>query len=104
MPNWVNGFAFPLAQYPITCIVSEFLKFLFIEALGNQEIHVIVGFLTIGDSIMPAMPRPKTKATKIAYKLLGKPANIAFKRNKKQQELNERLIFEDTVRVRQEKL
>jgi hypothetical protein len=49
---------------------------------------------------MPAMPRPKTKATKIAYKLLGKPANIAFKRNKKQQELNERLIFEDTVRVR----
>lgn len=49
---------------------------------------------------MPAMPRVKGKATKIAYKILGKPANIAFKRDKKEKEVNRRLIFEETTRVR----
>lgn len=49
---------------------------------------------------MPAMPRPKGKAKKIAYHLLGKPANIAFKRNKKQRRINQRLLYEETERVR----
>lgn len=49
---------------------------------------------------MPAMPRPDNKARKIAYKILGKPSNIAFKRNKIQAKINARLTYEDTYRVR----
>lgn len=49
---------------------------------------------------MPGMKRPDSKATKIAYAIMGVPANIAFKPNKKQREINERLLFQDTVRVR----
>ena len=49
---------------------------------------------------MPAMPRVKGKPTKIAYKILGIPANIAFKRDEKQKRINRRLVFEETTRVR----
>ncbi len=49
---------------------------------------------------MPAMPRVPGKSTKIAYKLLGVPANIAFKRSKTQKKVNRRLVFEETARVR----
>ena len=49
---------------------------------------------------MPAMRRIDKKATKIAYAILGTPANIAFTRTKEQQELNKRLIQEETVRAR----
>lgn len=49
---------------------------------------------------MPSMPRPQGKAKKIAYKILGTPPNIAFKRDKRQKQINKRLIFEETTRVR----
>lgn len=49
---------------------------------------------------MPSMPRMPGKGAKIAYKILGKPANIAFKRNKEQKFINRRLWFEETSRVR----
>jgi len=49
---------------------------------------------------MPAMLRIKGKATKIAYKILGKPENLKFKRTKDQQKVNRRLIFDETARVR----
>lgn len=49
---------------------------------------------------MPAMPRQKGKAKKIAYNILGIPSNIASKRNKSQRKINERLIFDETSRVR----
>jgi hypothetical protein len=49
---------------------------------------------------MPAMLRPSKKARKIAYKILGVPANIAYKPNAEQREINRRLIFEETIRVR----
>jgi hypothetical protein len=49
---------------------------------------------------MPAMPRFSAKGTKIAYKILGVPPNIAFKRNKKERSVNKRLTFEETARVR----
>jgi hypothetical protein len=49
---------------------------------------------------MPAMPRPDTRATRIAYKILGKPENQKFRRTKKQQWVNKRLIWEETQRVR----
>jgi len=49
---------------------------------------------------MPAMPRMRSKATRIAYKILGIPANIAFRRNEVERKTNRRLIFEETSRVR----
>lgn len=49
---------------------------------------------------MPSMPRPKGKAKKLAYKLLGIPANMQSKRDAEQQKINNRLIFEETARVR----
>ena len=49
---------------------------------------------------MPVTPRIKNKATKIAYKILGKPANIAHKRTKIEKEIDRRLIVEETYRVR----
>lgn len=49
---------------------------------------------------MPAMPRPQTKAKKIAYKILGIPQNIAFKRSPEQKYVNKRLMFEETARVK----
>ncbi len=49
---------------------------------------------------MPAMPRIKGKSTKIAYKILGIPQNIKFKRSEAQQKINKRLVFEETIRVR----
>lgn len=47
-----------------------------------------------------AMVRPKGKAQKIAFKILGVPANIAFKPNNKQKATEKRLLFEETKRSR----
>ncbi len=49
---------------------------------------------------MPAAPRLKTKATKIAYKILGIPANLKSKPDKSQKKINQRLLFLETSRVR----
>jgi hypothetical protein len=49
---------------------------------------------------MPGIPRISGRATKIAYKILGVPANMKFKRTKEQKKINQRLLFEETVRVR----
>jgi hypothetical protein len=50
---------------------------------------------------MPAMPRIKDKATKIAYKILGKPLNLQpVKQDQKQRKIRERLVYEETWRVR----
>jgi hypothetical protein len=49
---------------------------------------------------MPSMPRIPGKGVTIAFKILGVPANIASKRTKKQKEINKRLWFEETTRVR----
>lgn len=48
---------------------------------------------------MPAMPRTK-KGRKIAFDILGTPPNLAEKRTKRQKEIDRRLVFEDTSRVR----
>lgn len=45
------------------------------------------------------MIRPKGKAKKIAYALLGKPANLD-KKSKKDQDINRRLLFYETYKVR----
>lgn len=49
---------------------------------------------------MPAMIRVKGKATKIADKILGIPANIRFSQDAAGKRGNLRLIFEETHRVR----
>lgn len=49
---------------------------------------------------MALMPRPKTKATKIAYKILGVPGNIANKPSKEEMYINKYLWREETWRVR----
>ena len=49
---------------------------------------------------MPSMPRVKGAATKIAYKVLGTPANINFKRSKEQERVNRQLLVQETSRVR----
>jgi hypothetical protein len=49
---------------------------------------------------MPSAPRVKNKATKIAYKVMGIPVNIAFKRSKKEREVNRRLNYEESYRAR----
>lgn len=49
---------------------------------------------------MPIMPRLKTKARDIAYKILGTPANIKYKPNKFERYINKRLLYDETYRVR----
>lgn len=49
---------------------------------------------------MPAAPRSNKKATKIAWSILGKPANMQFKPSEKEKEIDRRLLFEETTRVR----
>lgn len=49
---------------------------------------------------MPGMPRPKGKGKKIAYSILGVPANIAFKPSEYQKKINRALIYQETDRSR----
>lgn len=49
---------------------------------------------------MPVMVRPKGKATKIAYKVLGIPAPQAHKKSAIGRKNNQRLLFEETARAR----
>lgn len=49
---------------------------------------------------MPVMVRPFDRARKIAFKILGKPANMQARTSIKDRRINKRLIFEETARVR----
>lgn len=50
---------------------------------------------------MPIMPRnPKNKATKIAYKILGMPANLKHKPTEEEKYISKKLLYEETYRVR----
>jgi hypothetical protein len=49
---------------------------------------------------MPGMPRLNAKSTKIAYAIMGVPQNMKKSRKKKNDKLNQRLIAEETIRVR----
>lgn len=50
---------------------------------------------------MPGMPRIEGKAKKIAFKILGTPANLRKEARKGMGEkIEKRLEFEETVRVR----
>lgn len=51
---------------------------------------------------MPAAPRTHKKCTKIAYKIMGTPANIRSEEEEstKEKKVNKRLIFEETSRMK----
>lgn len=50
---------------------------------------------------MPMMPRPHEKPRKIAYKIMGIPANMRKQPNTKvKKDINKVLMFEETSRVR----
>lgn len=50
---------------------------------------------------MPVMPRAKTKATAIAYQILGVPDNLKKTvRSPRKKKVNQQLIFQETQRVR----
>jgi len=50
---------------------------------------------------MPAVPRPNKKAERIAFKIIGTPANLKKQKlSKRDYELKKRLVFEETSRVR----
>lgn len=49
---------------------------------------------------MAAMPRFNKKATKIAFKILGTPANLVSKRSKQQEYVDKMLTSQETSRVK----
>lgn len=51
---------------------------------------------------MPAMPRMKGKAVKIAYAILGVPANMIKdeKQTKKEKHIERMLVFDEVSRVK----
>lgn len=49
---------------------------------------------------MATMFRPKGKPTKIAWKILGKPAPLNFKRSPEMQKMEKELTYQETSRVR----
>jgi hypothetical protein len=59
-----------------------------------------ISFLKNIKGVMPVMPRKHGKAKRIAYKILGVPPNISYKRSTEAKRVNKRLLFEETSRVR----
>lgn len=49
---------------------------------------------------MPAMPRVRGKATKIAYAILGVPENMKSKKTKHQRYIDRRLKYDETMRIK----
>lgn len=49
---------------------------------------------------MPQAPRLNDKATRIQYKILGKPSNMKSKTSRKQRKIRERLDYQDTARIK----
>jgi len=49
---------------------------------------------------MPSMPRLDDKSKKIAFKILGIPVNNKKAKDKKKSNVEKRLTFEETTRVR----
>ncbi len=46
------------------------------------------------------MLRIRGKATKIAYKVLGKPANLKDNKTPKERQIDKRLVFDETTDVK----
>jgi hypothetical protein len=63
-------------------------------------IEALEKILFLKSGKMPAMPRSNKRATKVAFKILGTPANLEFKRSKQQEYVNKMLISQETSRVK----
>lgn len=50
---------------------------------------------------MPLMPRPKGKAMKIAYKILGEPANMKDGEKKHQSNADRIISYQNTQKIKQ---
>ena len=49
---------------------------------------------------MPVAPRPKGKAQKIAWSILGTPPNLQNGRKKTQSRTEQKLVLDETARVK----
>jgi len=49
---------------------------------------------------MPAMPRIKGKPEKIAFSILGVPANLKSKKTERQKKIDEILRYQNTTLIR----
>lgn len=49
---------------------------------------------------MPAAPRQNKKGTKIAFAILGTPANLKFKRSPQQEWVNKMLLSQESSRIK----
>jgi|WetSurMetagenome_2_1015567.scaffolds.fasta_scaffold538189_2 hypothetical protein len=49
---------------------------------------------------MPSMPRSNKKAERIAYDILGVPANIRVIKTKKQKDLDKQIEYQKTDRIK----
>ena len=49
---------------------------------------------------MPIMIRPEGRAKKIAYAILGTPANMVNKRSKIKSKIDKTLVFQDSTRAK----
>lgn len=65
----------------------------------TQNVASILSHINTKRLVMCQAPRPKGKAKKIAYKLLGVPQNMK-KSRKPRKQVEERLVYEETSRVR----
>jgi hypothetical protein len=64
-----------------------------------RDLQIALSLSTKG-GYMPQAPRPKGKAKKIAYDVMGVPANMMHEKSRKRKKENERLVFEETQRSR----
>lgn len=55
---------------------------------------------SVANTSMPAMIRQKGLGRKIAYAILGVPSNIKNKKTARQKEIDRRLLYDNTQRVR----
>lgn len=49
---------------------------------------------------MPAMVRPKGLGTKVAFAILGRPANMQSKSSAKKKKADRELLYQETSRMR----
>lgn len=58
-----------------------------------------MGSLLQGE-IMPQAPRINDKATRIQYRIIGKPSNMKSRPSRKQKRIRETLDYQDSSRIK----
>ena len=62
--------------------------------------HTDIWHLISGNMAVAPRQKKNAKATKVAFKILGVPGNMRFKRSKEQEQVNKQLIAQETARAR----